>query len=70
MSNQLDNPKAFPSGDGAIMGMSLRDYFAAEALKGILSNEGPPDNNVWRDQQIKQAYMYADKMLTYRKQNI
>lgn len=71
MSKSDQNLKAYPSSsEQNEKGMTLRDHFAAEALKGILSNEGPPDNNVWRDQQIKQAYMYADKMLIYRKQKI
>jgi hypothetical protein len=38
----MNNPPAFPSGDvrqiASEEGMTLRDYFAAKALQGMLSN--------------------------------
>ena len=52
-------------------GMSLRDYFAAKALQGLLSDPdtGPEDENL--DAFIKDAavasYQYADAMLEARK---
>ena len=37
----MDNPQAFPHGnptDGGDIGMTLRDYFAGQALAGICGN--------------------------------
>jgi hypothetical protein len=48
-------------------GMSLRDWFAGQALCGLLASNAsaadvPPD--AW----VKDAYDYADAMLIWRKQ--
>lgn len=48
-------------------GMTLRDYFAAQALAGFLSAHG--GENVRLPQQLdaaKSAYLYADAMLYVR----
>jgi len=45
-------------------GMSLRDYFAGQALVGILA--GSPDVHVGSDLAAANAYNYADKMLAHR----
>ena len=45
-------------------GMSLRDYFAAAALQGMLAD---PDNGPSARSSAKSAYIFADAMLTERK---
>lgn len=49
---------------GAI-GMSLRDYFAAQALTGILSSDNKPECD---DRKAEWAYSLADSMLFFRKE--
>ena len=47
-------------------GMSMRDYFAAKAMQGILSN---PDGIGFPDEKIaKDAYWMADAMLKVREE--
>jgi len=61
------SPPAFPTwitDDSMAHGMSLRDYFAAAAMQGLLSTEyfrGMPYNLVSVD-----AYRAADEMLKAR----
>ncbi len=57
--------QAFPFGT-EFSGMTLRDYFAAKAMQGIISN---PDDD-WGDvkEVCELAYGYADAMLKARKQ--
>jgi hypothetical protein len=47
-------------------GMTLRDYFAAAALQGILAN--PID--VRPETVVKASFEYADAMLAARKENV
>jgi len=62
-----DGGPAFPTMDPnehyRLMGMTLRDYFAAAALQGMLSdsNIGGSDS-----QFAESAYAYADAMLKAR----
>ena len=49
-----------------VYGMSLRDYFAASALQGLLSNKEGYDRS-WAFAS-KEAYQYADEMLAARKE--
>lgn len=84
MSEQNDGGAAFPgvSGDGRDenQGMSLRDFFAAEASKGAadaLCDEMDPsdpehpvdlaDVQQHADRHATAAYLYADAMLKARK---
>ena len=60
------NESAFPSGDHRgyepESGMTLRDYFAAAALTGLMEQSG-----VLHDKEIaKWAYQFADAMLRAR----
>jgi len=57
-----DGGPAFPIGDTDLQGMSLRDYFAGQALNGLLLSPritAPPAT-------AKLAYEYADAMLAER----
>ena len=69
MSNQInDGGPAFPTMDATehyrLMGMTLRDYFAAAAaLQGNISHPEVTGN---RDDIAMDAYKYADAMLKAR----
>jgi hypothetical protein len=52
---------AFPVGN--VNGMSLRDYFAAKAMLGLVSD---PDLVIDSTQVAQLAYVYADAMLEAR----
>jgi hypothetical protein len=60
------NPSAFPDpppgGFGPECGMSLRDYFAGQALAGLMARTSWSD-----DEAAAQAYGFADSMLNQRK---
>jgi len=60
--NKPSNPPAFPDGLGN-KGMSLRDYFAAQAMQGFLATVkvNCPDDLIATD-----AYNLADAMLKAR----
>lgn len=49
-------------------GMTLRDYFAAKAMQGILANPGQLDNITESNAAwvVKDAYLMADAMLKAR----
>ena len=56
----ISNPGAF----GAEPGMTLRDWFAGQALVGMLTREEA--GNADKDMVACQAYYYADAMLAAR----
>jgi hypothetical protein len=65
-----ENIKAFPSERLFQHGMSLRDYFAAKVLQGLLASS---DLNRERfaaegfvDNLVKSSYIYADAMMEAR----
>ena len=61
----MNNEKAFPNPhlrDDS--GMTLRDYFAAKAMQGLLSS----DVNAKLEDFAKQSYKVADAMLKAREQ--
>ncbi|SAK59167.1 hypothetical protein AWB76_02697 [Caballeronia temeraria] len=64
--NKLNNPRAFPGNSN--YGMSLRDYFAGQALAGDmadekLSNDAPP---AFLQERAQLYYRLADAMLKAR----
>jgi hypothetical protein len=67
MPDRPENPPAFPQAHGVHVkpersGMSLRDWFAGQALAGLCAaGEG------WRSNTTEQAYHLAADMLTARK---
>ncbi len=76
MNEELDNPPAFPRiAHGQDSGMSLRDYFAGQALMGTCANPyicsdksvSPED---YRTSFAKAAYAQADEMLKQRKETV
>jgi len=61
--NKPTNPPAFPNAHyHNVSGMTLRDYFAARAMQGILSSH----DNTTLDFVSGKAYQYADAMLKAR----
>lgn len=68
MSKTNDGDPAFGSGDathGGFVGMSLRDYFAGQALAGIYANDG---SSVYSTSELAFiTYSQADAMLAQRK---
>lgn len=67
MSKYLKEPAAFPSVvDGYIQdGMTLRDYFAAKAMQGLMAN--PETNRLWGVyDNARCAYKQADAMMEAR----
>jgi hypothetical protein len=69
----MNNPPAFPLHNHGVQtlgmhiaGMTLRDYFAAKAMQGLLSATLTP-NTVWsQDEAAETAYNVADSMLKAR----
>lgn len=65
--NTNDGGPAFPEGnfEHKTSGMTLRDYFAAKAMQGIITDpkEGLPFTN---DQLAQWSYQVADAMLKAR----
>jgi hypothetical protein len=74
-----DNPSAFPSeGEGHgnpryhSPGMTLRDWFAGQALEGLCANSSTPDQLVGlgfagsKDMLAECAFAHADAMLSAR----
>ena len=67
----MNNPPAFPlHNHGAqtlglhVTGMSLRDYFAAKAMQGLLLDDnGDFSDHNWM---AEQAYAFADAMMEAR----
>ena len=64
MNNTLAFPIVIDLGDGMQYqkGMTLRDYFAAKAMQGLLSS----DVNAKLEDFAKQSYKVADAMLKAR----
>ncbi len=59
----MKNERAFPVDQGVLhKGMTLRDYFAAKAMQGLLAS----DVNAPLDTFAKQAYIVADAMMEVR----
>lgn len=78
MENKPENPNAFPHGYGTDVyerceqGMTLRDYFAAKAMQGLLSN--PEWMKIYNGEKYlmqkeiicEVSYVQADAMLKQR----
>lgn len=65
MSDKTGGP-AFPVTDDAsdVPGMTLRDYFAAQAVQGLLACPVQPQSGA--DMYAQDAYVIADAMLEAR----
>ncbi len=75
MSAPTDGGPAFPMPDtvypsGQVQtgcyGMSLRDWFAGQAVSGILASNSCQDNITSSEQEVAYAYKIADAMLAER----
>ena len=65
MNDNTDGP-AFPTSPDYQDGMTLRDYFAGQALMGVLSNS-KLDERIGENRLARSAYEIADAMLKARK---
>ncbi len=63
-----DLARAFPSSDPAAFqpGMTLRDWFAGQALAGMHARDAYDDGQQTPEQRAALAYIDADAMLTER----
>jgi hypothetical protein len=63
---------AFPTGTGVTpynSGMTLRDYFAAKAMQGIMTGQFPITRDINAEYRVSMAaYKLADAMLQAREQ--
>jgi hypothetical protein len=68
MSKETDEP-AFPAERNLTQGMTLRDYFAAKAMQGLITSRHTDYENGWYDEErlASSAYQMADAMLEARK---
>jgi hypothetical protein len=72
MNKINDGGPAFPLPDTAHStprrgdGMTLRDYFAAKAMQGMLANPGLMNGGKFHEANFVAAYQIADKMLKAR----
>jgi hypothetical protein len=75
MSDKLENPPLFnppvmiyPDGTTQLLGMTLRDYFAADALQGLLADSSCSAfcDNETIEGVVNGAYQLADAMLAER----
>ncbi|WP_232470919.1 hypothetical protein [Caballeronia hypogeia] len=64
--SKLSNPRAFPGNSN--YGMSLRDYFAGQALAGDMADEALPSDAspALLEQRARLYYRLADAMLKVR----
>lgn len=60
MTNKPENPPLFSNAT------TLRDYFAAAALQGMLASPGEPKNGNSAKSYAHSAYYHADAMLAER----
>ena len=52
--------------NGESMGMTLRDYFAGQALAGLLGGRGGPIQGKFLSDEASLCYQYADAMIAER----
>lgn len=67
----MNRVKAFPKSYNGTDGMTLRDYFAAQAMQGVIGATGDSDgclNNYSEDKVAALSYEMADAMLKARKE--
>jgi hypothetical protein len=64
--NKLNNPRAFPGASN--VGMSLRDYFAGQALAGDIAEDALPNDAsaALLEARAQLYYRLADAMLKVR----
>jgi hypothetical protein len=68
----MHNPTAFPVPQHGIAGMTLRDYFAAQAMQGLLASNWLLESRIDLPASgeltlASDAYQMADAMLKVRK---
>jgi hypothetical protein len=66
-NQELSGEKMYKLPGGEIVPViSLRDYFAAAALQGIIAHSGPGS---WPESMAERSYLHADAMLEARDQD-
>lgn len=74
MADQKDGGPAFPRDNGKIggtEGMSLRDWFAGQALAGLMADPGLRPTSLNEVQHMaKRLYQMADAMLAARESDV
>lgn len=69
MSKENNGGPAFPSYDGAVLGVTLRDYFAAKAMASNLPlcrNDPREPGESYPEYVARMSYAVADAMLAER----
>lgn len=66
VKQRTDGGDAFPTADDATSGMSLRDWFAGQALAGVLACGTMTHPPVRSADNARTAYAMADAMLAER----
>ena len=61
-----DGPYDYYRKVGMSQGMSLRDYFAAKAMQGMMSNSNAKQEQIQSETVSRLSYVYADAMLKER----
>ena len=64
----MNNPPAFPTERNLTQGMTLRDYFAAKAMQGMLAGLLAYGHDIMWNEIAKDAYREADAMLKAREE--
>ena len=70
--SENDGGPAFPGGGYIGHGMSLRDYFAAKAMQGLIASRnesGPFRSTRWLFDDAKYCYDIADALLAEREKD-
>jgi hypothetical protein len=66
MMEDMEDKAAFPSDRYGEIGMTLRDYFAAQAMQGIIAVTVAPET-IWSPKDLAESsYVMADAMLKAR----
>jgi hypothetical protein len=66
MSERNDGGPTFPVQSATNDGVTLRDYFAAKAMQGMISATYNPSQNTMTEDIALEAYAMADAMLAER----
>ena len=69
MTDKNDGGPAYPTDGEMHSGMTLRDYFAAAALTGLLADNANLGGDRWAPAAARLSYEIADLMLVARERD-